>query len=252
MTVDSVGDVDGHGKISLSSIYKVPKIIKPFFFIPDGEIDSSGENDTEGGEKKEEVNLGGEHVKKVEVYYCDLCRIYLNRKEDQEIALKKHCTMRSHLRAYVRYRDDRTLRKAAERIHKKHNESKQKETTKKDAVDGTKPEEKTAKEVPAAEDGKDGSEVGDDKMWEDVDKDLGELLREVGPSANNDDEDDEDSRLNSERYDRFRNSEKNNDAKEKKDIEEVEKISTIAETEEITKEKPESIENLKDDALAAE
>lgn len=179
-----------------------------------------------------------------------MCRIYLNRKEDQEIALKKHCTMRSHLRAYVRYRDDRTLRKAAERIHKKHNESKQNKG-KKDEVDEKKPEDKNVKEV-TAEDGKDGSEVGDDKMWEDVDKDLGELLREVGPSANNDDEDDEDSRLNSERYDRFRNSEKNNDAKEKKDIEEVEKISTIVETDEITKEVPESVENSKDEAVAVE
>lgn len=158
--------------------------------------------------------------------------------------------MRSHLRAYVRYRDDRTLRKAAERIHKKHNESKQKDG-KKDEVDEAKPEDKNAKEV-TVEDGKDGSEVGDDKMWEDVDKDLGELLREVDGPANNDDEDDEDSRLNSERYDRFRNSEKNNDAKEKKEIEEVEKISTIPEIDEITKEVPESVENSKDDAVAVE
>lgn len=158
--------------------------------------------------------------------------------------------MRSHLRAYVRYRDDRTLRKAAERIHKKHNESKQKETKKED-VDGAKPEEKDAKEV-TAEEGKEESEVGDDKMWEDVDKDLGELLREVAPSANNDDEDDEDSRLNSERYDRFRNSEKNNESKEKKDIEEVEKTSTIPDPDEIAKEVPELVEDSKEDAVAVE
>lgn len=174
----------------------------------------------------------------------------MNRKDDPEIALKKHCTMRSHLRAYVRYRDDRTLRKAAERIHKKHNESKQKDGKKVDETDETKADDKKTKEP--TEDGKDGSEVGDDKMWEDVDKDLGELLLEVGPSANNDDEDDEDSRLNSERYDRFRNSEKINDAKEKKkEIDEAEKISTIAETE-ITKEIPELVENSKDDAVAVE
>jgi len=37
-------------------------------------------------------------------------------------------------------------------------------------------------------------------MWADVDKDLGDLLREVGPETNNDDEDEDDSRANSERF----------------------------------------------------
>lgn len=41
----------------------------------------------------------------------------------------------------------------------------------------------------------------DDKMWQDVDKDLGELLREVGTeNGNPDEEDEEDSRLNAERF----------------------------------------------------
>ena len=42
-----------------------------------------------------------------------------------------------------------------------------------------------------------------DKLWEDVDKDLGDILREAEPGAKS--SDDEDSR-----YDRFRNSEKAN------------------------------------------
>lgn len=47
----------------------------------------------------------------------------------------------------------------------------------------------------------------DDKLWADVDKDLGELLREVEPGNKSSDEDD-DSRAEGGRYDRFRYSEK--------------------------------------------
>lgn len=47
-----------------------------------------------------------------------------------------------------------------------------------------------------------------DKIWDDVDKDLGDILQEVEPSAKS--SDDEDSR-----YDRFRNSEKKLHNKEK-------------------------------------
>jgi hypothetical protein len=51
----------------------------------------------------------------------------------------------------------------------------------------------------------------DDKLWADVDKDLGELLREVEPGNKSSDEDD-DSHADGGRYDRFRYSEKGNTA----------------------------------------
>lgn len=49
-----------------------------------------------------------------------------------------------------------------------------------------------------------GNEGSEDKLWADVDKDIGELLREVDPQGNDgsDDEDDLD------RYDKFRKSDK--------------------------------------------
>jgi len=78
--------------------------------------------DVESEKLKQEINVGSEHVKKVEVYYCDLCYIYLPRKEDLEASLKRHCAGRTHLRAYVRHRDDKNLRIQAERIHRKHQE----------------------------------------------------------------------------------------------------------------------------------
>lgn len=67
-----------------------------------------------------------------------------------------------------------------------------------------------------------------DKLWEDVDKDLGDILREVEPGKSSDDEDS--------RYDRFKNSEKKaqllRDNKEKAnndavDIEKTKKLDTI-------------------------
>lgn len=44
------------------------------------------------------------------------------------------------------------------------------------------------------------TEGEDDKMWADVDKDLGDLLKDVNPENGNADEEDEDSHLNAERY----------------------------------------------------
>lgn len=55
-------------------------------------------------------------------------------------------------------------------------------------------------------DGEHEGESGvDDKLWADVDKDLGELLREVEPTdGNKSSDEDEDSRAEGGRYDRFR------------------------------------------------
>lgn len=46
---------------------------------------------TEEVKMKTEINVGNEHVKKVEVYYCELCRFYLPLNDDQSAALAKHC-----------------------------------------------------------------------------------------------------------------------------------------------------------------
>lgn len=96
-----------------------------------GDVDDQNENDDEQSEKKEEnstvddtkskveINVGSEHVKKVEVYYCELCRFYLPFNDDQTAALAKHCGSRSHLRSYLRYKENQNLRLAAEKIHRR-------------------------------------------------------------------------------------------------------------------------------------
>lgn len=62
---------------------------------------------------------GADYVKKVEVMYCELCAIYLPRTSEEDVALANHCRTRNHLQRYVRYKDDRALRKEAERIHRR-------------------------------------------------------------------------------------------------------------------------------------
>lgn len=96
-----------------------------------GDVDDQNENEDELSEKKEEnstiddskpkneINVGNEHVKKVEVYYCELCRFYLPLNDDQTAALAKHCGSRSHLRSYLRYKENQNLRLAAEKIHRR-------------------------------------------------------------------------------------------------------------------------------------
>lgn len=119
-TVDSVGDVDGQNGDDDD--------------IVDGEkndttdktdtstTEKSNDGDTPKKKSKPAIIVGNEHLKKVEVYYCDLCYYYLPHKKDQEAALKIHCNTKSHLRAYVRYRENQNLRIAAEKIHRIHQE----------------------------------------------------------------------------------------------------------------------------------
>jgi hypothetical protein len=158
----------------------------------------------------ETINVGSEHIKKVEVLYCGLCRMYLPRREEKELATRRHCGTRSHLRLYIRYRDDKQLREEAEKIHKRHQEEREAAkaaaavaaaAAKADVSVKKEPEEGAdAAKKAATGEGKEKETEMDEKMWADVDKDLGDLLREVAPEvAIDEDEDGEDSRNNTER-----------------------------------------------------
>lgn len=93
------------------------------------------------GEKFYSIVLGSEYVKKIEVYFCELCRLYLPRLDQPERALSIHCRTRTHLQRYVRYRDDRALRNKAEKIH--HRKEVAKENAAKEAEAKKSLEEKT-------------------------------------------------------------------------------------------------------------
>lgn len=110
LIVDSVGDVNG-GEFSFN--------------------EESDENTTTVDVKpvdketsRAEINVGNEHVKKVEVLYCELCRYYLPHLEDPDAALQKHCSTRNHLRAYLRYKENQSLKITAEMIHRRDHKEK--------------------------------------------------------------------------------------------------------------------------------
>lgn len=192
MTLDSVGDVDE---------------------VEDD--DSGGEKKDEASPKKTkvEINIGSEHIKKMEVWWCELCRVYLPRVEtggtEEAEALRRHCRLRIHLGRYVQHRDTRTLRKHAERIHRQLHQQKEEE---KETITSESGDKKSIKPEAAEENkkkldnGADNSTASgsEDKLWADVDKDIGELLREVDPQGNEGSDDEEDLG----RYDKFRKSDK--------------------------------------------
>lgn len=78
--------------------------------------------------KKEQITVGIEQIRKVEVYYCDLCRMYLPRVDEGDVqrVLAKHCRMRIHMQQYVRYKEDKDLAKHAERLQRKENAEREK------------------------------------------------------------------------------------------------------------------------------
>ncbi|XP_012257120.2 zinc finger CCCH domain-containing protein 13 isoform X3 [Athalia rosae] len=239
MTLDSVGDVDAEENEETAEKKKKEK--------PDGETPVEGEKKAKN---KQMIKVGAEYIKRVEVQFCELCKVHLPRSDNLEQAVALHCSTRSHLKRYVRDNDDKALRRQAERIHLQTssvNVSLTSNTT--TATEGVKTElasppaptvtsanttattsvtgsegvktdhrsstegEKAVKAVgknAAGEEDDEDDYRGDstDKIWDDVDKDLGDILQEVEPSAKS--SDDEDSR-----YDRFRNSEKKLHNKEK-------------------------------------
>lgn len=232
MTLDSVGDVDEDEESPEK------KKEKP---------ESEGTNDTEKKPKsKQMIKVGAEYIKRVEVQFCELCKMYLPRSENSERAIALHCSTRSHLKRYVRDNDDKALRRQAERIHLQSSSSANTTSTPNAAnttenaksptnsepqsanntlsvitTDSTnaaesgklveqkgivsEPEKNTKdnKNGPKADEEEDDDYPADssNKLWDDVDKDLGDILRET--EAGGKSSDDEDSR-----YDRFRNSDK--------------------------------------------
>ncbi|KAL2717853.1 protein SHORT ROOT IN SALT MEDIUM 1-like isoform X1 [Vespula squamosa] len=233
MTLDSVGDVDEDEESSEKKKEKT----------------TEGENVSEAEKKpknKQMIKVGAEYIKRVEVQFCELCKVYLPRSENSKRAVALHCSTRSHLKRYVRDNDDKALRREAERIHLQSSSSvntstnsnaiNTSDTTKAltnsetpTSTSGTQPlstngnnnamenvkiaEQKvnaieTEKNAKVNKNGQGDEDDDDDyhgdggvKLWDDVDKDLGDILRETEPGTKS--SDDEDSR-----YDRFRNSDK--------------------------------------------
>lgn len=62
--------------------------------------------------------LGKEFCKKVEVYYCELCKFNLPPHDDVEQQLSLHCRNRVHLQRYVQYCDkNKSKEKTDEKVN---------------------------------------------------------------------------------------------------------------------------------------
>lgn len=216
-TVDEVGNVDepiDTGKENASTPKKDGSAGRP------GTDDDEDESDDVDDDT---VIIGAEHVKKVEVQYCDLCNMYLPRRDDPEKMLRAHCKNRAHLRLYIRQREDKKLRMRAERIHKKKlTDAKAKKAAKKGDKDTSVASEADSSEkadsaaAGAAKSDKKSDDAdkkeettNEDQLWEVVDNDLGDLLREVSNPTEDAEEEEDEEKTSSERYDKFKHTEKN-------------------------------------------
>ncbi|KAL1517487.1 hypothetical protein ABEB36_001247 [Hypothenemus hampei] len=173
-------------------------------------VEEDAEDDAEERKKKKKkkVSVGVEQIKKIEAYYCDLCRMFLPRgteNEFQEI-VAGHCRKRFHTQRYIRYKESQELKKKAEKLQRKK-ASEKVEVKKEEQTETNEPLTVTTvkQEQGVAENKEGGKELpskpigDDDKLWDSVDKDLGELLEETDVR----DEDEDEERLNGERFDRF-------------------------------------------------
>ncbi|RZC43021.1 gelsolin-related protein of 125 kDa, partial [Asbolus verrucosus] len=212
-------------------------------------IDSVGvdgdasEDDDKKDASKEPVNVGIEQIRKIEAYYCDLCKMYVGRGNDDVMPgiLARHCKQRTHMQRYIRYKEDKDLEKRAEKLQRKETAEKEdkerqvKESSGEDSSVAKKDSEveKEEKEDEAAAKTLDDEEARDDKLWADVDKDLDDILaKEEGNKSSDEDED-----VNGERYDRFKYSEKNGDEKVAKEGEEGGPVVSDAKNSEASTEK---------------
>lgn len=129
--------------------------------------------------------------------------MYLSRGDSTEMPkiISRHCKQRLHMQRYVRYKEDKDLEKKAEKLQRK--ETAEKELTIKSEDTTVDNSHKESNEVKTVENDKavDEEEARDDKLWADVDKDLGDILAEA-ESGNKSSDEDDDSHVNGERYDR--------------------------------------------------
>nr|CAI5862062.1 unnamed protein product [Callosobruchus analis] len=173
------------------------------------DADEAAKEEKEKKEKKQSVCVGIEQIRTIQAHYCDLCKMYLPRGDDDELSkiISRHCKMRIHMQRYVRHKERQALEKKAEKLQRK-------ELAEKQGKSGEDGDSKMKEEK------KDDGNGEDDKLWADVDKDLGDILAEAETGNKSSDEDEEDSHINGERYDRFKLSEKLDDDKIMKEDEE--------------------------------
>lgn len=60
--------------------------------------DTTSQDEPKKAKTKQMIKVGAEYIKRVEVQFCELCKVYLPRNENAERAVALHCSTRSHLK----------------------------------------------------------------------------------------------------------------------------------------------------------
>ncbi|CAB3364280.1 Hypothetical predicted protein [Cloeon dipterum] len=130
-------------------------------------VDSVGEDDDDDVEKEE--LYGVDRIKTVEALFCELCQRFLPRLDDVDKAKSVHCRSSLHKKNFE-------VSEKTKARHAEEDKSKDKETA----------EEHThEKEKPVAVQEEEKDEIADDEaIWRDVDRDIGELLKDRNDDIN--------------------------------------------------------------------
>ncbi|KAL0280181.1 UNVERIFIED_CONTAM: hypothetical protein PYX00_001553 [Menopon gallinae] len=187
----------------------------------DEKDDESTKKEKEQKANEEDVDLGAEFVHKVEVLYCEVCRIYLPRFIDEKRAMKVHCWTKTHLRCYFRFGNDKLLERIKGKDGKKTSKENEHEKEEKADEEMKKALSQSGKDLENHEEGIEDEAGIDEKLWADVT----DLLNQVEPEPKSDDEDEEGGR-----FDKFKSN-------EKKENGEVAQVNGDKEAEEAAQEK---------------
>lgn len=172
MTVDSVGEIDVD--------------------VMDADVDAmvtEAENALKSTDEETRKRglIGPEYIKSIEAFYCELCNHYSGKVGDISLEdyTKKHCLSHSHVKAFLRQKDENEKKNKSLEAE----EDDQEEGDEKKAADDEAEADEEEIDAKIDEDEDDEEEEygdedhpddnNDENMWEAVDKDLGDLLAEV-------------------------------------------------------------------------
>jgi len=140
--------------------------------------------------------IGSEFVKSMETFFCELCNHYSAKQGDDTLEdyIKKHSLQPSHIKNYLRHKEEtekKTKSEAGEDDDLEADEDVTKEPQDIDEAEADEDIEMDGKEDDEDYDGDDHDVGHEGALWEDVDKDLGDLLAEVEPLGHEEEDEDE-------------------------------------------------------------
>ncbi|KAM8709699.1 hypothetical protein ACLKA7_016500 [Drosophila subpalustris] len=182
LTVDSVGEIDDD--------------------VMDAEVDAMLlEAETAQKSTDEETRKRGliapEFIKSVETFFCELCNHYSPKQGDDTLEdyTKKHCLQHSHVKNYLRHKEETEKKTKSEAGDDDDIEGEEEDVAQEpkdnDEAEADEDIEMDGKEDDEDYEGEDPDETHEETLWEDVDKDLGDLLAEVEPLGHEEEDEDE-------------------------------------------------------------